>query len=252
MMLVLQHFRKKQKFFFHKVISFQSNHYLIFQVTSSCKVYFPQFSIYILAGIFKYLFHTTMKVLGLLKRVQATAALPVAPASFSLYRHLSDAAPSAPKDPANKFTYPPVYDPYGPSPPPSSKILDLADRIASLPPGEIKQIGPALFVRLNQPLPRTLSGHGLGLGSSQAAGGAKSEEKKKEEKTVFDVKLEKFDTAAKIKVIKEVRGFTNLGLKEAKELVEKAPIVVKQGVTKEEAKEIMEKIKAAGGVAVME
>lgn len=193
-----------------------------------------------------------MKVLGLLKRVHGTITVPVTPASFSLSRHLSDAAPSAPKDPTNKFTYPPVYEPYGPSPPPSSKILDLADRIASLPPGEIKQIGPALFLRLNQPLPRTLSGQGLSLGSSQAAGPGKSEEKKKEEKTAFDVKLEKFDTASKIKVIKEVRSFTNLGLKEAKELVEKVPIVVKQGVTKEEATEIMAKIKAAGGVAVME
>ncbi|KAJ4810665.1 50S ribosomal protein L7/L12 [Rhynchospora pubera] len=193
-----------------------------------------------------------MKVLSLLKHINTTTTLPAAPASFSVYRHLSDVATSAPKDPTNKFTYPPVYDPYGPSPPPSSKILDLADRIASLSPGEIKQVGPALLLRLNQPLPRTMSGGGLSLGSSQGACPAKSEEKKKEEKTVFDVKLEKFDAAAKIKVIKEVRSFMNLGLKEAKELVEKVPIVVKQGVTKEEATEIMEKIKAAGGVAVME
>lgn len=92
-----------------------------------------------------------------------------------------------------------------------------------------------------------------GTGGAAAVGGgpAKAEEKKVE-KTAFDVKLEKFDASAKIKVIKEVRGFTSLGLKEAKELVEKVPAVLKQGVTKEEATDIIEKIKAVGGVAVME
>ena len=69
---------------------------------------------------------------------------------------------------------------------------------------------------------------------------------------MFDVKLEKFDTAAKIKVIKEGRAFTSLGLKEAKELVEKVPVVIKQGLTKEEANGIIEKIKAVGGVADIE
>ena len=67
-----------------------------------------------------------------------------------------------------------------------------------------------------------------------------------EEKTEFDVIL----TAAgdkKINVIKEVRAITALGLKEAKELVEGAPQPVKEGVSKEEANEIKEKIEAAGG-----
>ncbi|KAJ3679069.1 hypothetical protein LUZ60_017080 [Juncus effusus] len=164
-------------------------------------------------------------------------------------RHFSaDVAP--PKDPSNKFTFPPTYDPYGPTPPPSQKILNLADQIASLSPQEIKQIGPALLLKLNQPLPRTMSSQGF-VGA-QASGAGKGEEKKKEEKTAFDVKLEKFEAASKIKVIKEVRGFTNLGLKEAKDLVEKTPVVFKQGVTKEEASEIIEKIKAVGGTAVME
>lgn len=72
------------------------------------------------------------------------------------------------------------------------------------------------------------------------------------EKTVFDVKLEKFEAAAKIKVIKEIRGFTELGLKEAKDMVEKAPIVVKKGLTKEEAESIVEKLKGAGATAVLE
>ncbi|RIA04536.1 hypothetical protein BRARA_K01229 [Brassica rapa] len=72
------------------------------------------------------------------------------------------------------------------------------------------------------------------------------------EKTAFDVKLDKFDSASKIKVIKEIRAFTELGLKEAKDLVEKAPVVVKTGVTKEEAEKIMEKLKAVGATVALE
>ncbi len=51
----------------------------------------------------------------------------------------------------------------------------------------------------------------------------------------------------KIKVIKEVRAITSLGLKEAKALVEDAPQPVKEGVSKDEANEIKEKIEAVGG-----
>lgn len=72
------------------------------------------------------------------------------------------------------------------------------------------------------------------------------------EKTAFDLKLEKFDAAAKIKIIKEVRGFTDLGLKEAKDLVEKVPCVLKKGLTKEEAAPIMEKLKELGAAVVLE
>ncbi|KAK9169191.1 hypothetical protein Syun_001331 [Stephania yunnanensis] len=57
--------------------------------------------------------------------------------------------------------------------------------------------------------------------SSAAASGGTAAESKVAEKTTFDLKLEKFDATAKIKIIKEVRSFTDLGLKEAKELVEK-------------------------------
>ena len=66
-----------------------------------------------------------------------------------------------------------------------------------------------------------------------------------EEKTEFDVIL----TAAganKIAVIKEVRGITGLGLKEAKEVVDNAPKAVKEGASKEEADQIKEKLEAAG------
>ena len=71
-------------------------------------------------------------------------------------------------------------------------------------------------------------------------------EEKKEEKKAFDVKLVSYDEKSKIKVIKEIRAITNLGLKEAKDLVEGVPKVVKKDVKKEEADELKEKLVAAG------
>jgi large subunit ribosomal protein L7/L12 len=69
-----------------------------------------------------------------------------------------------------------------------------------------------------------------------------------EEKTAFDVFLKEIDPAKKIAVIKEVRAAVpGLGLAEAKALVEGAPKLVKEGVTKEEADQIKTKIEAAGG-----
>ena len=66
-----------------------------------------------------------------------------------------------------------------------------------------------------------------------------------EEKTEFDVVLTVVGDK-KINVIKEVRAVTNLGLKEAKDLVEAAPKVVKEGVKKEEAEQIKKKLEEAG------
>ncbi|MEP3653263.1 MAG: 50S ribosomal protein L7/L12 [Litorimonas sp.] len=64
-------------------------------------------------------------------------------------------------------------------------------------------------------------------------------------KTDFDVVMTSFG-GNKISVIKEVRGITGLGLKEAKELVESAPKAVKEGVPEAEANDIKEKLEAAG------
>ncbi|KKJ75200.1 50S ribosomal protein L7 [Kiloniella litopenaei] len=71
------------------------------------------------------------------------------------------------------------------------------------------------------------------------AGGAAAE------KTEFDVVLASVGDK-KINVIKEVRGITGLGLKEAKELVESAPKAIKEGVDKAEAEDIKGKLEAAG------
>jgi large subunit ribosomal protein L7/L12 len=66
-----------------------------------------------------------------------------------------------------------------------------------------------------------------------------------EAKTEFDVILVEFG-GNKIAVIKEVRGITGLGLKEAKELVESAPKPVKEAVSKDEADEVAKKLESAG------
>jgi large subunit ribosomal protein L7/L12 len=76
------------------------------------------------------------------------------------------------------------------------------------------------------------------------AGGA-AEAAPEEEKTEFDVILASFGDN-KIGVIKEVRGVTGLGLKEAKELVEGVPKPLKEGVPKDEAEEIKKKLEDAG------
>jgi large subunit ribosomal protein L7/L12 len=78
-----------------------------------------------------------------------------------------------------------------------------------------------------------------------AAGGAGAPAAAEEEKTEFDVILT--DAGAnKINVIKEVRGITGLGLKEAKDLVEGAPKAVKEGVSKAEAADLKKKLEDAG------
>jgi len=75
-----------------------------------------------------------------------------------------------------------------------------------------------------------------------AAGGAEEE---KEEQTEFTVTLKEVGKQ-KLKVIKEIRAITSLGLKEAKALVDNAPQNIKEGITKEEAEDIKNKVEATG------
>ena len=67
-----------------------------------------------------------------------------------------------------------------------------------------------------------------------------------EEKTEFDVILAGFEDSKKIGVIKEIRGITGLGLKEAKDMVEGAPKTIKEGASKEEAEKINATLEEAG------
>ncbi|MBR1714014.1 MAG: 50S ribosomal protein L7/L12 [Treponema sp.] len=85
----------------------------------------------------------------------------------------------------------------------------------------------------------------VAVAAGPAAGGAAAAE----EQTEFTVSLDGFDAAKKIAVIKIVREITGQGLGEAKATVEGAPKVLKEGVSKAEADEIIKKIEEAGGKA---
>jgi len=73
-----------------------------------------------------------------------------------------------------------------------------------------------------------------------------------QEKTLFNLKLESFDAAAKPKVIKEVKSMLGLSLVDSKKFVESAPKMMKEGVPKEECEKIVETMKALGAVVKME
>ena len=93
-------------------------------------------------------------------------------------------------------------------------------------------------VTIAAPVAAAPAAGGGGAGGGAAAPAA-------EEKTEFTVIL-KGAGEKKIQVIKEIRAITNLGLKEAKDLVEGAPGTVKEGVSKQEAEEIKKKLEEAG------
>lgn len=138
----------------------------------------------------------------------------------------------------------------------SPKVRALVEEIANMSLLDVSDLTVLLQKRLK--ISPGMMGAPMGYssgGGAPAAGAAAApaaEAPKVEEKTEFDVKLASFDPAAKIKVIKEVRAITELGLKEAKELVEKAPIVIKSGMKKEEAEALKLKLEAAGGKIELE
>lgn len=146
------------------------------------------------------------------------------------------------------------------NPPPASEtVTAIVDEISQLTLLEISDLTEALRNKLDvKDMPVMaimmpgMGFSGLKSGGKGSGGAAAAKGEEKVEKTAFDLKLEGFDAAAKIKVIKEVRGFTDLGLKDAKDLVEKAPTLLKKGVTKEEAEKIIEKMKAVGAKVSME
>ncbi|KAJ0985737.1 hypothetical protein J5N97_004093 [Dioscorea zingiberensis] len=151
---------------------------------------------------------------------------------------------------------PAKFDPAEHRGPPTARVWRLVDEVSSLTLSEIADLSSILASKLQIKEPPVIavmqSGAGFASGMSPDGTAAGAGEEKKAEKTVFELKLEAFEAASKIKVIKEVRGFTDLGLKEAKELVEKTPVVIKGGVSKEEGQQIIEKMKAVGAKVVLE
>ena len=119
----------------------------------------------------------------------------------------------------------------------TDKILEQLKSLSLLEASElVKQIEEAFGVS---------AAATAGVVMAAAAPGAAAEAV--EEKTEFDVILESFDAAAKIKVLKAVREATGLGLGEAKALVEAAPKAVKEGIAKADAEALKKTIEEAGG-----
>lgn len=118
----------------------------------------------------------------------------------------------------------------------SAEAKELGDKIVALTLMQAKELGDYLK-----------DVHGIEPAAGGAvmmagpAGGAAEEE----EKTSFDVILKEFGDK-KIQVIKEVRGITRLGLKEAKDVVDNLPKPLKEGISKEDAEEIRSQLEAAG------
>lgn len=114
------------------------------------------------------------------------------------------------------------------------QVVDFLENLTLLQAAElVKELEEKFGVSAAAPM--VVAGAAAGAGAAAPA----------EEQTEFTVVLKEIG-ANKIAVIKEVRGITNLGLKEAKELVEAAPKPIKEGVSKEEANKLKEVLEKAG------
>ena len=124
--------------------------------------------------------------------------------------------------------------------PKTDEILESLKSLSLLEASElVKQIEEAFGVS-------AAASAGVVMAAPGAAAGGGGDEAA-EEKTEFDVILESFDAAAKIKVLKAVRNATGLGLGDAKALVEAAPKPIKEGISKDEAEALKKEIEEVGG-----
>jgi large subunit ribosomal protein L7/L12 len=126
----------------------------------------------------------------------------------------------------------------------TDEILEKLKSLSLIEASElVKQIEEAFGVTAAAP-----SG-GAMVFAPAAGGGAPAAAEPVEEKTEFDVILEEVPADKKINILKVVRTITNLGLKEAKDLVEAAPKPVKEATSKEDAENIKKQLEEAGGKA---
>ena len=125
----------------------------------------------------------------------------------------------------------------------SAEIVELGDRIANLKVSQAVELGTYLEEKHGI---KAAAG-GVVMAAGPAAGGGAAAAAPVEEKTEFTVVLDGLaDPAKKINVIKVVREITNLGLKEAKDLVEGAPKPVKENIPKKDAEDIKKKLEDGG------
>jgi large subunit ribosomal protein L7/L12 len=123
----------------------------------------------------------------------------------------------------------------------SDQVKELGDKIVALTLMQAKEL--ADYLKEVYGIEPAAGGAVMVAGPAVAGGGAAAEAAP--EKSTFDVILTGFGDK-KIQVIKEVRAITNLGLKEAKELVDGVPKPVKEGASKEDAEGIKKQLEAAG------
>ena len=109
----------------------------------------------------------------------------------------------------------------------------------------IKELSGKTVLEINELVNALEEAWGFSAAAAVAVAGPATAAAPAEEKTEFDVVLESAG-AQKIAVIKEVRAITGLGLKDAKDMVEGAPKVVKEGATKEDAEKIKAQLEKAG------
>jgi large subunit ribosomal protein L7/L12 len=133
------------------------------------------------------------------------------------------------------------------------KVQEVVDIITSLNLTQVTDVVSILNKKLNLPAAMPMGmmpmGGGMPMGGAGGGGAAAPEaEEVVEEQTAFDVKITSYDAKDKIKIIKEVRSITSLGLKEAKALVEALPVTVSKGIKKELADELVEKLKKVGAI----
>ncbi|KAA8544748.1 hypothetical protein F0562_019548 [Nyssa sinensis] len=147
---------------------------------------------------------------------------------------------------------PATFDPTQHRSPPTERAFRLVDEISGLTLVEVAELSSILMKKMGMKEPPVIGVMKPGAAGLAMKAPTAAKEEKKPEKTVFELKLESYDAASKIKIIKEVRSFTDLGLKEAKDLVEKTPAVFKKGVSKEEGEQIIEKMKTIGAKVIME
>lgn len=107
---------------------------------------------------------------------------------------------------------------------------------------ELHELVEAIKEKFNVTAAMPVAAVAAPVAGGPAAGGAAEEEKNE-----FDIILTGFDAAQKIALIKEVRAVSGLGLKEAKDAVEKGGETIKSGVSKDEAAAIKKQLEAAGG-----
>jgi len=126
----------------------------------------------------------------------------------------------------------------------SAKMKNMMDTIGEMSVLELSDLVKALEDKFG-----VSAAAPVAIASSGGVGGASSGGAE-EEKSVFTVILSEIG-AKKINVIKEIRALTNLGLKEAKDLVEAAPKAVKEGLSKEEAEKMKKQLEGAGAKVEM-